>query len=67
MSEKCIYDKTKICPFKVDCENNGCKHVNNCKHTDVTIVTIEAIINCEKTALQCDYCGEILEHKTDCR
>lgn len=39
-----------------------------CAHLDRSIVVLEIIANCEKTAIQCDYCGQILtEHKTDCR
>ncbi|PDS24668.1 hypothetical protein [Flavobacterium branchiophilum] len=38
-----------------------------CNHKDKSIVVLEIIATCEKTALQCDYCGTILtEPKTEC-
>lgn len=46
------------------CLPNECK---GCDHKDKSIVVLEVTATCEKTALQCDYCGEILtEPKTDC-
>lgn len=42
--------------------------INPCDHKDTSIVVLEIVATCEKTAIQCDYCGEILtEPKTDCR
>jgi hypothetical protein len=39
-----------------------------CEHKDTSIVVIQANQVCEETAIQCDYCGEILtKPKTDCR
>jgi hypothetical protein len=47
------------------CKDNECK---GCDHKDTSLVVIEVTVTCEKTALQCDYCGKILdEPKTDCR
>lgn len=47
------------------CPSNECK---GCDHHSASIVVIEAVASCEKTALQCDYCSELLtEPKTDCR
>jgi hypothetical protein len=44
------------------------KHLENCTHADTSIVVLEIVATCEKTATQCDYCGKILtEPKTDCR
>jgi hypothetical protein len=51
-------------------ENDYC-HANECKgcdHKDTSIVVLEIVATCEKTAIQCDYCGEILtKPETDCR
>ena len=39
-----------------------------CEHKDTSIVVIEVTVTCEKTAIQCDYCGKILtEPENDCR
>jgi hypothetical protein len=39
-----------------------------CSHPDTSIVVLQIVANCEKTATQCDYCGKILtEPTTDCR
>ena len=47
------------------CTSDECK---GCNHADTSIVVIEVVVNCEKTAIQCDYCGKIVtEPKTDCR
>jgi ribosomal protein S27E len=46
------------------CSEQECK---KCSHADVSIVVIAAILTCETTAIQCDYCGQILtKPKTDC-
>ncbi|NDP26435.1 MAG: hypothetical protein GZ087_03270 [Flavobacterium sp.] len=40
---------------------------DECKHEDTSLVVLELIGTCEKTAIQCDYCGKILtEPKIDC-
>jgi len=51
-------------------ENNYCPadKCKGCTHQDTSIVVIKATTTCETTALQCDYCGELLtEPETDCR
>ncbi|GEM55265.1 hypothetical protein B0A58_07320 [Flavobacterium branchiophilum NBRC 15030 = ATCC 35035] len=47
------------------CRSDECK---GCNHKDTSIIVLEVVATCEKTALQCDNCGEIVtEPKTDCR
>lgn len=64
----CKFNFDKICDFPVYCENYKCDHQPiPCDHKDTSIVVLEVVVNCEKTALQCDYCGKILtKPKTDC-
>ena len=46
------------------CNDDECK---GCDHKHTSIVVLEATLTCETTALQCDYCGQLLtEPKTDC-
>lgn len=41
--------------------------LDSCRHSDVSLVVIAVVANCETTALQCDYCGKLLtDPKTDC-
>lgn len=64
---KCKHTEDGYClrPENDYCRSDECK---GCDHADTTIVVIEVVANCEKTALQCDYCGEIItEPKRDCR
>lgn len=68
----CKHNPRLKCAWPVYCENYKCDNADitpeNCDHKDKSIVVIEVVVNCEKTALQCDYCGTILtEPKTDCR
>lgn len=68
----CKHNPRLKCVYPVYCENYKCDFADitpeNCDHKDKSIVVIEVVVNCEKTALQCDYCGTILtEPKTDCR
>ena len=68
----CKHNPRLKCAWSVYCENYKCDNADitpeNCDHKDKSIVVIEVVVNCEKTALQCDYCGTILtEPKTDCR
>jgi hypothetical protein len=40
---------------------------DNCEHLDTSTVVIEATATCEKTVVQCDYCGKFLtEPKISC-
>ena len=78
--KKCKHD-TKICCYKRGyCDMFGCPNFqmaqlepepqleNNCEHLDTSIVVIELLLTCEKTATQCDHCGKILtEPEIDCR
>lgn len=64
---KCKHTEDGYClrPESDYCPADECK---GCDHSDKSIVVIEVVANCEKIALQCDYCGKILtEPKTDCR
>ena len=68
----CKHNPRLKCVYPVYGENYKCDFADitpeNCDHKDTSIVVIEVVVNCEKTALQCDYCGTILtEPKTDCR
>ena len=65
--KKCQHTKDGYCiRDKADyCNENECK---GCNHKDTSIVVLEIVATCEKTALQCDYCGKIVtKPKTDCR
>lgn len=65
--KQCLFTDDGYCirPESDYCNPSECK---GCKHQDTTLVVIEVVANCEKTATQCDYCGKILtEPKTDCR
>lgn len=66
---RCKYNPDKECAFRIYCENYSCDHKpEQCDHKDTSIVVIEATVTCEKTAIQCDYCGKILtEPENDCR
>lgn len=60
------------CINPVYCENYQCDKFeltqDNCGHADTSTVVLEIVSNCEKTAIQCDYCGKIVtEPKTECR
>ncbi len=64
---KCKHTEDGYClrPENDYCYADECK---GCDHKDTSIVVIEILATCEKTAIQCDYCGEILnEPQTDCR
>lgn len=68
----CKHNPRLKCEWPIYCENYKCDFADitpeNCEHKDTSIVVIEVVVNCEKTALQCDYCGKIItEPKTDCR
>ena len=68
----CKYKPRLVCKMPVYCENYRCDFdaitPENCDHKDTSTVVLEIVANCEKTALQCNYCGTILtEPKTDCR
>jgi hypothetical protein len=68
----CKHNPRLKCAWPVYCENYKCDNTDitpeNCDHKDTSIVVLEVVVNCEKTALQCDYCGTILiEPKTECR
>lgn len=54
----CLRDERNYC-YADEC--GGCDHAN------ISIAVIEIIATCEKTALRCENCGEILtQPKTDC-
>ena len=68
----CKHNPRLKCEWPIYCENYKCDFADitpeNCEHKDTSVVVIEVVVNCEKTALQCDYCGKIItEPKTDCR
>lgn len=68
----CKHNPRLKCAWPVYCENYKCDNADitpeNCDHKDTSIVVLEVVVNCEKTAIQCDYCGEILtKPETDCR
>ena len=68
----CKHNPQLKCEWPIYCENYKCDFADitpeNCDHKDTSIVVIEVVLNCEKTAIQCDYCGKIVtEPKTDCR
>ena len=77
--KQCYLNPNLYCKTRKLCEDNACKKMPNqvisppvidvnCGHQDTSIVVIQVIANCEKTAVQCDYCGQILtKPKTDCR
>lgn len=68
----CKYNTRLKCEWPIYCENYKCDYADitpeNCDHKDKSIVVIDVVLNCEKTAIQCDYCGKLLtEPITDCR
>lgn len=65
--KQCLFTDDGYClrPESDYCHPTECK---GCDHKDTSIVVIEVTVTCEKTAIQCDYCGEILtKPENDCR
>lgn len=45
----------------------GVSDIYPCEHKNTSTVVLESVATCEKTAIKCTDCGEILtEPKTDC-
>ena len=78
--KRCLKNPNINCTNRVFCEKYYCEKVadalpepsptlnNDCTHSDTSIVVIAIVVNCETTALQCDFCGQILtKPETDCR
>ena len=68
----CKHNPRLKCEWTIYCENYKCDFDDitpeNCDHKDTSIVVLEIVATCEQTAIQCDYCGEILtKPETDCR
>lgn len=66
--KKCNLEQGGYCIRGIHCLGDVCtKLQEECPHSDVTLVVLAVVANCETTALQCDYCGQLLtEPKTDC-